>query len=133
MSYALEKRNRKITLFQLERICGFLNFLSRAIVPGRAFTRRLYSVINPKLKPHHHIRLSAKIRKDLMLWKSFLQHPTAFYRPFMDFSKLWIADEVEFFMDASKNFRLGFGGYCQNSWMIGSWQETKKRNASLGP
>ena len=34
---------RKIMVIQLQHICGFLNFLSRAIIPGRAFTQRLYS------------------------------------------------------------------------------------------
>ena len=42
--HILDKRNlpkskRKMTLLQLQKICGFLNFLSRAIVPGKAFTR----------------------------------------------------------------------------------------------
>ena len=35
----LSKRSNKITLNQLQKICGFLNFLGRCIVPGRAFTR----------------------------------------------------------------------------------------------
>ena len=33
---------KKMTLKQLQKICGFLNFLGRAVVPGCAFTRRLY-------------------------------------------------------------------------------------------
>ena len=36
------KGKRKVTLLQIQQLCGFLNFLCRAIVPGRAFTRRLY-------------------------------------------------------------------------------------------
>ena len=38
----LQKKSRKITLNQLQKICGFLNFLGRCIIPGRAFTRRLF-------------------------------------------------------------------------------------------
>ena len=38
----LEKQNKKITLHELQKMCGFLNHLCRAIIPGRAFTRRLY-------------------------------------------------------------------------------------------
>ena len=30
---------RKITVKQLQQICGFLNFLCKCVVPGRAFTR----------------------------------------------------------------------------------------------
>ena len=30
---------KKVTILQIQKICGFLNFLGRCIVPGRAFTR----------------------------------------------------------------------------------------------
>ena len=33
---------KKVTVKKLQNICGFLNFLGRCILPGRAFTRRLY-------------------------------------------------------------------------------------------
>ena len=36
----LPQSKHKITIHQLQKICGFLNFLGRAVVPGRAFTRR---------------------------------------------------------------------------------------------
>ena len=36
---ARKAAQRKITVLQLQKICGFLNFLGRAIIPGRAFTR----------------------------------------------------------------------------------------------
>ena len=56
IQFILNKRSKgkalKITVLQLQKICGFLNFLGRAVVPGRAFTWRLYSKLdNPKLKP----------------------------------------------------------------------------------
>ena len=35
----------------------------------------------------------------------------------MDFDKYWHASEIEFYTDASKNFSLGFGGYCERSWI----------------
>ena len=40
----------KMKFLQLQKICGFLNFLCRAIVPGRAFMRRLYSKIEWQLE-----------------------------------------------------------------------------------
>ena len=50
----------------------------------------------------------------------------------MDFDKLWHASEIEFYTDASKNFSLGFGGYCQKSWMQGFWDvEVAKFNPSI--
>ena len=38
----LEKKSKKVTLNQLQKICGFLNFLGRFVIPGRVFTRHLY-------------------------------------------------------------------------------------------
>ena len=40
------------------------------------------------------------------------------------------ADEIEFYTDATRNFSLGFGGYCGNSWMISSWSDF---TASVNP
>ena len=39
----------------------------------------------------------------------------------MDFQKTWCADEIEFYMDASKSAKRGFGGYCVKNWMIQKW------------
>ena len=115
-------KQTKVTVLQVQRICGFLNFLGHAVVPGRAFTRRLYSLLmNKNLKPHYHVRLNRQLVADLEMWLIFLRHQSAVSRPFMDFSKIWIADEILFYMDASKNFSLGFGGFCETSWMQQSW------------
>ena len=114
---------KSMTLKQLQKICGFLNFLGRAVVPGRAFTRRLYMFTKGcgKLKPHHHIRIQPEIRKDLLMWKIFLDHPMCYARPFLDFSKSRNAQEIEMFSDASRSKSLGFGGICEKSWVYGQW------------
>ena len=110
----LEKRSKKLTLAQLQKICGFLNFIGRAIVPGRAFTRRLYFYTSSKtvLKPHHHIRINREMRRDLETWLEFLHHPSVFCRPFMDFTGVITASEVKMFSDASTNPNLGFSAIC---------------------
>ena len=80
------KENKRITVAQLQRVTGFLNFLCRCVVPGRAFTRRLYSFMGGnKLKPHHHIRVNSEMRRDLEMWLIFLDHPSSFCRPFIDY------------------------------------------------
>ena len=43
ISKVLESKKKKVTLHQLQQLCGFLNFLAKAVVPGRTFMRRLYS------------------------------------------------------------------------------------------
>ena len=112
----LNKDSKKVTLNQLQKICGFLNFLGNCVIPGRAFTRRLYAyTANVKLKPHHHIRINAEMRDDLIMWLAFLQHPTVFCRPFLDFSKCLIADEIDMYSDASG--KIGMGAICGEEWM----------------
>ena len=60
-------KNKKATVKQIQSLTGLLNFLNRVIVPGRAFTRRLYFAIHSQtgaLKQHHHVSLSRDFRED---------------------------------------------------------------------
>ena len=124
ISKVLDKHSKKITLRELQQICGFLNFLGRCIVPGCAFTRHLYSyTANPKLKPHHHIRVNREMREDLLMWLSFINHPSVYVRGFIDFTHSIQADLVRMTSDASRVNDLGFGGICNTSWMFGAWPE----------
>ena len=54
----------KTTIKQLQKLCGLLNFICRCVIPGRAFTRRLYAKTS-HLLPHHHIRVSCEMKLDL--------------------------------------------------------------------
>ena len=114
----LANRSKKVTMNQLQKVCGFLNFLGRCIIPGRAFTRRLYTYTGND-KPHHHIRVNNEMREDLTMWLSFLKHPTVFCRPFMDFSQFIVADEIDMYSDASG--KLGMGAICGSRWMYQMW------------
>ena len=123
----LRKKSKKITVNQLQKICGFLNFLGQCVLLGHAFTRRLYAhlggskISKTKLKPHHHIRVTSEMRADLEIWLQFLSHPSAFCRGFMDFQHTWMASEIVLYSDAVKNQCLGFGAICENSWMAEIW------------
>ena len=118
----LQNKSKKVTVKRLQQVCGFLNFIGRAIIPGRAFTRRLYAYYsNPQLKSHHHVRVSGEMRSDLTLWKSFLNHQSVFCRSFMDFGKLWHADEIDMYSDASKSAIRGFGATCNSEWLYSPW------------
>ena len=74
------RAKRKMTVLQLQKICGFLNFLGRAIVPGRTFTRRLYTQLEglSHLKLHHHICITDEVFNDLKIWKLFLSQPSVY-------------------------------------------------------
>ena len=63
------------------------------------------------------------MQSDLHLWLAFVQHPTALTRPFLDYANVLSADEIELYCDASKNSRLGFGGYNVHKWMQQKWNE----------
>ena len=102
---------------------GFLNFLCRAVIPGRPFTRRLYFVGKGLTKPYHHTRLTSEIRKDLKMWLQFLRHPSVYCRPFFDFCTELRADCINFYTDATRNFNLGAGGVCGRSWFVVKWHK----------
>ena len=116
--YLLQKRTA--TMKQLEQITGLLNFLGRVIVPGRAFTHRMYArytgAKNIGLKQHHHVTLNAEFKDDCRVWETFLnkQHLSGISRPFIDFSDIEDEDYAEILQltsDATANARLEHGGH----------------------
>ena len=125
VEFFLNKRNKKATVLQFQKLCGSLNFLCRCILPGRAFLRRLYisGISEFGLKQHHHIRISKEHRLDLMIWREFLKNPDVYYRPFMELGIL-DAIQIDMYSDASRNFTLGFGAYCGPHWCHGQWDAT---------
>ena len=130
--YVLSKK--KITVKHLQKVCGFLNFISRCVIPGRAFTRRLYAhMANHKHRPYHHIKVNSEMRMDLEVWWEFLQEPEVYYRPFVEYNIRLSAQEIDFYMDASRNPKLGFGGKCEKSFMFSQWSYNfiKKYNPGI--
>ena len=114
---------KKVKLLELQKLCGFLNFLCKCVVPGRVFLRRLYAsteTLGGKIKPHHHIKLKEENKLDLLVWKGFLMHPSAFCRKFMDLQE-YTSEMLDMYLDASKNPKLGFGAYCGTEWTVGQW------------
>ena len=135
----LNKKSSKVTIKELQKLCGYLNFICRAIVPGRAFLHRLYSLTTRKTKsgklllPHHHIKLTSESKSDLAMWLQFLHSPQVYARPFVDFSHEFSAMEIDMFSDSSGNFGLGFGAIYKTNWMFGKWMESCPNIAELKP
>ena len=117
----LNKKSKKTTLHKLQKLCGTLNFLGKSIVPGRAFTRRLYPTKIGNLKKHHHLKISGEMRSDLIMWNTFLTQPNIFSRNFFEFDNTWTATEIDMYTDASTT--LGCGGYHKMDWFIAEWDE----------
>ncbi|XP_070604766.1 mas-related G-protein coupled receptor member H-like [Erythrolamprus reginae] len=59
---------RKVTLRQLQELAGILNFACRVIVPGRAFSRRLYFAMKQLRLPHHHTCLCTWVKESPTFW-----------------------------------------------------------------
>ena len=132
---ALHQLNRILdkksaTVKELQQLTGTLNFLTRAIVPGRVFTRRIYAKYSGKeniqiaqLKQHHHIRMDKETKQDCHMWKLFLENQAAVNRPFMDFADVEVtANILNFWTDASKNKIFGFSCVFGNEWTFGKWE-----------
>ena len=89
---------RSCTVKQLQELTGYLNFLTKAIHPGRAFTRRIYAKYEHCLQPHgpsefrlrhyHHVRLDQEFRFDCEVWRIFLNKAVdkVVCRPMIDLS-----------------------------------------------
>ena len=120
--YFLNKRNRKVTVLQVQKMCGTLNFISRCIIPGRAFTRRLYVMAGENLKSYHHVRVTAENRLDLQVWRKFLTDHIAFSRPFMDLC-ITSAEDLDMYSDATKSWKRGVGAYCKKEWVAAKWSK----------
>ena len=71
--------------------------------------------------PHHHINVNRDMRSDLSLWKQFLDQPSAYCRPFMDFSKILQATEINWYTNASGV--IGIGGIFNGFWFQQKWDK----------
>ena len=137
LKYFLSKK--KVTVKQLQVLCGFLNFLCRTVFPGRPFLRRMYAKYSfaaqgryltglnqtrvNKIKPHHHVHLDEEFRLDCEVWLKFLDTGTinSVCRPMIDLQVVTSAVDLGFTSDASANPRLGYGVTLGDNWLSGCW------------
>ena len=121
---------KKLTVKQLQSLTGMLNFLSKAIIPGRTFTRCMYAKLEHctdylHLKHYHHISLDAEFVSDCRMWLLFLTmlDSIVMCRPFVDIQEISMNSEtLDFYTDASANQMTGgFGGFLAGSWFSSTW------------
>ena len=113
-------------LKELQSLCGHLNFVCKAVVPGRAFTRRLYFAtaskkVDKKLRSYHHININKEMKDDMRTWLEFLNTPNIYNRPFLDLTVQTTATQISWFTDAAKGESRGCGGICQTEWFAVKW------------
>ena len=129
---------KKATVKRIQQLCGYLNFLCRSILPGRAFTRRIYALTESKstgkpLLSHHHVNINSEAKMDLTTWETFLKHQSVFCRPFIHCTHKWQAIRVKFYTDSTANPDLGMGGWCEQNWFFQRWDSrfVKNKNPSI--
>ena len=127
----LNKKSKKVTVHNLQKLCGFLNHLCRCIIPGRAFTRKLYPYTGNNLMPHHHVRVNHEMRSGLTMWLTFLSSPNIFCRPFMDFTNMWTAHILFWYTDANVSSSLGCGGIFDNKYFWAHWSDSDPSKGNL--
>ena len=143
---------KKATVKELQTLCGFLNFLNKAIFPGHTFTRHMYTKFSQvvdlrslghhhtmddkvsnvsreyKLCQHHHVRLDSEFKLDCKVWLNFLdntQIQNIVNRKIVDLlePENGITNRIYFTSDASAAPHLGYSCIMNNRWMYGKWEE----------
>ena len=110
--------SKKVTLKQLQSLCGRLAFCSRALPSGRAFSRRLYLATSKAKKPHHFIKITKDIFEDLMIWKQFIEKFNRTSYMLDD----WISNvDLKLYTDSAGGASKGCGAYCQDKWVYLQW------------
>ncbi|XP_070586874.1 uncharacterized protein [Erythrolamprus reginae] len=109
---------RRVTLRQVQELAGLLNFACRVIAPGRAFMFRLYQATVGLTKPHHRIRLTASVRKDLGVWQDFLHtyNGVSFWR-----QDMLLKGDFQVKSDAAG--AVGFGVVWKDKWFRADWPQ----------
>ena len=124
---------KRVTIKQLQTLTGYLNFLTKAIVPGRTFTCRMYAkytnikgAMTNKGRPkqYYHILLDSEFRLDCEIWKTFLEHYSdlSLCRPMIDLDTQVTAKQLKLYSDASKNTCLGMGVVFNTQWQFAQWE-----------
>ena len=123
---------RKATVKELQKLSGYLNFLTQAIFPGRTFTRHMYAKFSKmlndkKMKSYYHIKLDQEFKEDCRTWLEFLdqdQIKLQVCRPWLDMDKNYTASELKFPTDASAGTENGgMGGIYKDQWIMGQWNK----------
>jgi hypothetical protein len=106
-----------MTLRDVQSLLGSLNFVCRAISPGRAFLRRLIDLTVGVTKGKAQICVGVGAKKDIEMWIQFLSE---FNGSAMFMEADWLSNSsIELFTDAAQT--QGFGCYFKGHWTQGHW------------
>ena len=108
---------RTCTLKELQSLNGKLGFFSKAIRPGRMFTRRLIDLTKTVKKQSHYVTLTREARDDIHWWCELLL--TENRSSFIPDPKKIYSTDLMLFTDAAKY--KGMGAVYGPRWIQASW------------
>ena len=140
----LAKRNtkgQKVTVKELKKVSGSLNFLCHAIPAGKPFLMIMYKLtrgsvpVGTHLQPTHHRRLSAVVCQDVQVFCRFLVRTAEEKYNSIPFPvKLQVeASTLEFYADSEGTKKLGLGCIFRNKWAQGLRRHTSLFNNGFTP
>ena len=116
----------------LQRLAGILNFLLRAVLPGRPFIRRLYDVIGGHYGKYN-VSINGEVKSDIRVWQRFLDSDLVRVS-FLDLDKS-TSLSLDWYTDAAGSSSLGMGACFGRRWMSLPWSECdfdQTRDPSIG-
>ncbi|KAK6173121.1 hypothetical protein SNE40_016639 [Patella caerulea] len=120
---------KKVTLHDLQILTGSLNFVCRAVRPGRAFLRRMYDSMCGIKEKHHHIRINKSLREDMSMWLHFLEN---FNGVTLFPEKEWFCNAtLDLYTDGAGGALLGCGAYFACQWVYYGWPDIWEKSSIL--
>jgi hypothetical protein len=99
---------------ELESLIGTLQHACKVIRPGRSFLRRTIALLSIAKQKHHHIRLNAEFRSDMLWWKLFAEKWNGISLIIPS-----CPSDVTITSDASGTW--GCGAWCDKLWFQLKW------------
>ena len=125
------RKRENVTVKEIQKVAGSLNFICSAIPAGKVFIADLYKLTRnqdgSKAKNCHHRRISKTVYEDLLVFRTFLvECSQERYRsiPFLIKEKKF-NEEIQLFADSTGASNLGFGCVYGSKWAYGKWEDTQ--------
>ena len=113
-------RSISVTLARLQSYLGLLSFICQAVVPGRAFLRRLYYLTRHVKSKNSTIRITTAARFDILAWQSFLESHEG---TSMLVNRRW-EQSLTFHIYTDAAASQGYAAVLGHKWIVGTWPRT---------
>ena len=117
LALVLAWRSKKAaTKHDLQSLIGHLSHAATVVQHGRTFLRRMIDTMKTAKWPHHHVRLLAEFRSDLLWWATFL--------PKWNGKSMLRQPEPAFTVTSDASGAWGCGAVnCSGDWFQLQWPE----------